>query len=162
MTLPDSILSIGNTAFGFCSSLAELTVPASIESIGLAAFKSVNVTSMTFIDKTFDEVSSLSNFPWGITDYSVFRTKSPMLKFDDDNPVFLTEISSLGNAILIDNGIKTDATTWVKTPTEVYLGEEYYDIGDDTFRDCSTLTSINITDNIVGVGERAFQGCENL
>ena len=35
-------------------------------------------------------------------------------------------------------------------------------IGDDEFRDCSSLTSIEIPDSVTSIGERAFYGCDGL
>ena len=35
-------------------------------------------------------------------------------------------------------------------------------IGDQAFRNCTSLTSVTIPDNVTSIGERTFRGCHNL
>jgi hypothetical protein len=47
-TIPNSVTSIGNAAFQFCTSLTSVTIPSSVTSIGFAAFDScLSLTSVT-------------------------------------------------------------------------------------------------------------------
>ena len=42
VTIPNSVTSIGDAAFGYCSGLTSITIPNSVTSIGGSAFQSCN------------------------------------------------------------------------------------------------------------------------
>jgi len=47
--------------------------------------------------------------------------------------------------------------------TSAYIGDYCItSIGSDTFRDCTSLTSIDIPNNVTSIGERVFQYCSSL
>ena len=49
ITIPNSVTSIGNSAFSGCSSLTSVVIPASMTSIGVGAFRNCNsLISITF------------------------------------------------------------------------------------------------------------------
>ena len=58
LTLPNSVTSIGNSAFYYCSELTELILPDSVTSIGDAAFSECSglskITSLAGIPPVFD------------------------------------------------------------------------------------------------------------
>lgn len=64
--LHEGLRQIGNGCFIFDGALSNITMPRSISGIGLDAFAGCNLTSMVFRDKTAAEVSSMSNYHWGI------------------------------------------------------------------------------------------------
>ena len=69
VTIPASVTSIGDWAFGYCSGLKTLTIPASINSIGVSAFYSCTSLASLIIPDTvisigtnsFYSCSSLTN-----------------------------------------------------------------------------------------------------
>ena len=61
-TIPDSVTSIGNSAFFYCTSLTSVTIPDSVTSIGNSAFRYCSsLTSVTIPDS----VTSIGNYPFG-------------------------------------------------------------------------------------------------
>ncbi|MGM9666325.1 MAG: leucine-rich repeat domain-containing protein [Eubacteriales bacterium] len=55
-----------------------------------------------------------------------------------------------------------DGTTPKMAIPAEYKGLPVTSIGDNAFKDCTTLTSITIPDSITAIGENAFDGCTNL
>ena len=49
VTLPEGLLTIGDAAFSYCSSLRQIQVPASVEHIGVAAFCKSGLVSVRFM-----------------------------------------------------------------------------------------------------------------
>ena len=49
-----------------------------------------------------------------------------------------------------------------KNITQVRIGEEVEEIGDQAFSYCSGLTSIEIPNSVTSIGDRAFSGCSGL
>ena len=112
VTLPDTLTEIGESAFACCTSLESIVIPESVECLGESAFEECkNLTSV--------------NLPAGITElpYAVFR-----------------DCTSL-ESITLPAGLTI--------------------IGEDAFGNCA-LTGITIPDTVTEVGEEAFAGCTNL
>lgn len=79
ITLPDSVISIGDYAFNGCFALASITIPDSVVSIGDCAFK--HCTSLTSITIP-DSVVQIGATPFALCD----ELKS--ISVSSDQPVF--------------------------------------------------------------------------
>lgn len=76
VTIGNSVTSIGYQAFGYCTSLTNVVMPNSVISIGNNAFyRCSNLQSIVFKGKTFEEVQSMKNYPFGIEDKSIIKYK---------------------------------------------------------------------------------------
>ena len=65
---------------------------------------------------------------------------------------------------LVANGyFDENAYAWLKTITQVDIGDTVTSIGDNAFYyDCLELQSITIGDNVTSIGDNAFSGCTGL
>ena len=66
-----------------------------------------------------------------------------------------------GTVTGLGESIRTDLVI----PSKVYQGDSLYEItsiNNDSFRECSSLTSIKIPDHITSIRSNAFYGCSNL
>lgn len=74
MTIPDSVTSIEEKAFAYCSSLTSVTIPDSVMSISKDVFDGCDkLANLSFEGKTFEQVKAMENYPFGIEDESVIK-----------------------------------------------------------------------------------------
>ena len=151
--------SIGEYAFGWCSSLTTINLPSGLKSIeeyafyGCSSLTTINLPSgVTSIGEgVFKECSSLTtiNLPSGVTSigYGAFALCSSLTTIN--LPSGLTSI--VGSAFQ-----GCSSLTSVNIPSGVKSIEQ------STFGYCSNLVSINLPSGVTSIGEGAFNGCSSL
>ena len=157
--IPNSVTSIGNSAFYGCSSLISVIIPEGVTSIGNSAFygcsglTSINIPEgVTSIGNyAFDGCRGLTsiNIPEGVTSIgnSAFYGCSS-----------LTSVTIPESVTRIGNG----AFSGCSSLTSVTIPESVTSIGESAFSGCSGLTSINIPEGVTKIGDHAFYGCSSL
>ncbi|MBQ0130220.1 MAG: leucine-rich repeat domain-containing protein [bacterium] len=146
LTIPNSVISIGEYAFYYCYSFTgSLTIPNSVTSIGEYAFYSCYglAGSLTIPNS----VTSIDRNAFGNNDFS-------SIAVDPNNPYCYSE----GNAIIR----KSDKVLLVGCKNTV-IPNDINGIGDYAFLGCSGMTgSLTIPNSVTSIGDYAFYGCSNL
>ncbi len=136
ITLPDGVTSIGDSAFEMCSSLTSITIPDSVTWIGDRAFcNCLSLTSITIPDG----VTSIGMHAF----WCCLRLKSITL------PDSVTCISDYAF-------YRCSSLTSITIPNSVTS------IGDSAFYACSSLTDITIPNSVTNIGTGTFEYCDNL
>ena len=161
ITFPGSLTSIGGTAFENCTSLAEITLPASLTSIGNYAFNGCSsLTRVVNLENT--KVTSIS--------VAAFR-----------NCTSLAEVTLPAGVISIGNGAfqgtSFEEITFPASLTSI--GSSFYSckklkrvinientqltiINHQAFYGCSTLAEITFPGSLTSIGNYAFFSCTSL
>ena len=148
--LPDSIVSIGDSAFKNCIQLRKIVISKSATTIASSAFyncyslTSITIpASVTYInDNAFYNCYNLTSV------YITNLAKWCNIQFDGyySNPLRYS-------AFLYING---------QLATDITIPESVVTINDYSFFCCNSLTSVTIPKSVTYIGEGAFSNCNNL
>ena len=190
-TIPNSITSIGNSAFSGCSGLTSITIPNSVTSIGERAFYGCfSLTSITIPnsvtsigDDAFYDCSGLTSItiPNSVTsiEESAFKGCRGLTSITIPN-----SITSIGyqafsgcdglTSIVVESSnttydsrdncnaiVETKSNTLIAGCKTTTIPNSITSIGDYAFYG-SGLTSITIPNSVTSIGDRAFYGCTGL
>ena len=155
--IPNSVTSIGSSAFRDCSSITSVTIPNSVTSIGSSAFRDCSFLTSITIPNSVTIIGS-SAF-WGCSSLPIennLRYADTYLVGAVDNTLFTYSIKEgtkwIGN----------EAFYYCTSLTSLTIPNSVTSIGDEAFRDCSSLTSVTIPNSVTSIGDRTFEGCRSL
>ncbi|MDR0620187.1 MAG: leucine-rich repeat protein [Bacteroidales bacterium] len=134
--IPNSVTSIGVSAFGFCDSLTDVIIGSGVKKIEYSAFGYCgNLANVYF------NADSCVNF--AVTTFT--------------NDTMLQTINIGNNVKLIpSNFAKELRLSYIDIPNSVQL------IGGSAFYNCTNLLSVSMGNGVKNIGDYAFSGCTNL
>ena len=142
VVISKSLKELGDSAFKNCFKLKEIILPETLEVIGSDIFSgcsSLEKVILPFVgkDKNQEESSNLTSFGYlfGTDNYenSYYVSQSYDQNYRYYLPSSLTEVTVLGG-----------------------------NIHNNSFKNCSSLLTVNIEENVLSIGDYAFNLCKNL
>lgn len=134
--IPDSVISIENTAFFFCPQLESVHIGNGVTTIGNSAFSLCGALSSVTLGSKVDHISSEA--------FSLCPN--------------LTRIDIPDSVTYIGDGAFMGCTSLAY----VSMGSGVTSLNNELFLDCHDLTDIIIPDNVTSIGNKTFKGCEDL
>ena len=179
ITIPNSVTSIGDSAFSGCTGLSSITIPDSVTSIGKSAFYGCyRLTSVTIGGSVTSIGSSAFSGCTGLTSVTIPDSVTSIGYEAFYGCTGLTSITIPDSVTSIGDYAFSGCTGLTKIigPSTVastvakQCGSKSFEIvitsgtsiGDSAFYECTGLTSITIPDSVTSIGEGAFYNCTGL
>lgn len=177
--IPDSVTSIGSSAFSGCTSLTSVTIPDSVTSIGSSAFYGcsgltnvligsgvTNIWTMAFCTyEGYGVSSSITTFE--VAPENVYYSSCNGLLLSKDGKKLIQGVNR--DVVIPDSVTSIGEYAFYQCwgVTNVIIPSSVTNIGHYAFADCRGLTYIIIPGSVSEIGECAFsgdaaQGCFNL
>ena len=173
ITIPDSIIHIGEKAFYGCISLQNITIGNGLTKIGSEAFTDCSSLKDVYIKDLSAwlkiEMNSYNCNPLlngaklylngeELTELTIPSDITEIKYGAFENCISLTSVTIPNSVTKIDSCAFMNCTSL----TDVTIGNSLSSIGYLVFAFCSSLTNITIPDNIKSIGHYAFKGCKSL
>lgn len=157
--LPNSVTSIPQDCFAGCRNLTSISIPNSVTSIGNGAFSYCGLTSIPQLPVTINSIpSGCFSHCYSLTSVTIPETVTSIGQGAFIGCTSLTSVSIPNSVTSIYGGAfrGCSSLTSVTIPNSVTSIDEY------AFGGCSSLTSVTIPESVTGIGKSAFEGCINL
>ncbi|MBQ5779187.1 MAG: leucine-rich repeat protein [Paludibacteraceae bacterium] len=159
VTIPNSVTSIGGSAFSGCKGLTSITIPNGVTSIENDTFK--GCTGLTSIEIP-NSVTSIGDLAFsdctGLTSVTIPNSVTSIGKYAFHNCAGLTSIEIPNSVTSIKDGTFFGCTGL----TNVTIPNSVTSIGYSAFSGCTGLTSVTIGNGVTSIDFYAFEGCTGL
>ncbi len=152
VTIPDGVRSIGSSAFYNCSGLTSVTIGNSVTSIGNYAFQGCSGLTNITIGKN---VTTIDNSTF--EDCSALRE----IHYNGDLTGWCN-INGIDNLMKCSSSTKSLYIDGAKIEGNLVIPDGVTSIGSYAFYNCSGLTSITIPDSVTSIGNGVFRDCTGL
>ena len=162
--IPNNVTRIGDRAFSFCSSLAEVIIPNSVTNIGKGAFQLCSSLAEVVIPNSVVCINGNPFHGWNgkLDCLSLSFVYEDNILFNKDKSRIISFRNQELTSYVIPNSVTRIgdyAFSSCSSLVEVVIPNSVTRIGDYAFLHCSSLSSIVIPVSVTIIGSYAFAGC---
>ncbi len=150
INIPSTVTEIKDYTFYYCTSLASVVIPDGVRSIGNNAFYNCDSLKSINIPASITEISPYA-FGYCTTLEAVYITDLEAWCNIELNEIESNPLYYAGNLYL--NGLLV---------TELVIPATVTEIKPYTFCNCSSISSVSISEGVTSIGDYAFSGCVSL
>ena len=155
-----NLIEIGENCFSYCSSVHTVTLPptSKIKSIGNNAFYYCpKLATINNLDVQ-TKLTNVGSSVFGLTPFMENKT-SEFVMFGN----VLVKYNGTDTEVTVPSGTKAIADAFFgKDITSIDLGDDLVTVGNNAFYGCRSLESITLPATCTTVGDMAFAGCTSL
>ena len=168
-TIHNSVTTIGEGAFGHCTTLKSIFIPKSVKYIERGAFEGCDSLSAIKVDAGNPIYDSRENCN------AIINTNNNTLVLGCTNTTIPNSITTIGEgafhfcssltSIAIPSSvtrIRKEAFQYCHNLTSITIPNSVKWIEEEAFSYCIKLTSLKIGTGVISIGERAFDRCRSL
>lgn len=159
LILPDTLTSIGNSAFTSCIKLIELDIPSSVTSIGVYAFADCSSLKKVVLHEGIEDIGRGSFCDC----VNLIEISLPSSIITISTDVF-SRCGSLESITLPKNitSVSERCFTGCSSLINISFEGTIKKIEEEAFSNCESLTSFDIPDSVTSIGEKVFLNCSKL
>ena len=159
ITIPNSVISIGDFAFSFCDGLISVSILNGVKSIGAYAFSNCSGLTLLTIPNSVTEIGN-----YAFNGCSVLPNITIPNSVTSIGEYAFQNCSGL-RSVIIQKGLTSIgycAFIYCSGLTSVTIPNSVTSIGDCAFEFCSSLNYIEIPNSVTTIGTNAFGWCSGL
>lgn len=188
ITIPESVTSIGWSAFEGCSGLTSIVIPDSVTEVDISAFKNCTSLASVKISENVTNLGSVFNGCTSLKSVIIPKNVKSIQGAMFSGCTSLESVTIEGKLTCIQGSVFQNCTSLTSiTIPYAETGVQNFNLGPsafegctkltsvkimpsgikttiyaDTFKNCSSLTSINLPKGTTVIATEAFSGCSSL
>ena len=161
IVIPDSVTCIGNSAFASCSSLTDLTLGAGLTDIGFYAFGGCgSLTSVSFPDGVISIGERAFIDCGNLASITISDSVKSIGWGAFEDTAYYDEESNWANGVLYIGRHLIRARESISGSYEIKSGT--LTIAVEAFKDCNRLTGVIVPDSVTDISASVFCNCSKL